>query len=318
MSIVMKFGGTSVQNADAMKRVARIIAKRVDQRPLVVVSALAGVTQSLIDAASSACKSPAEFRKLLANLAARHLNVAEELIQASNRRKSAIHFLRRSFSEIRELMESVAVLQEVTPRTSDRISGYGELLSTFLLEAHLQECGIDAVWLDARKILITNNDFGKASPLTFFSLQRVREVITPLLERGTVPLIQGYIGGTLDSVPTTLGRGASDESATIFGNLLDADEIQIWTDVCGFLTADPKIDRNACTIPELTYALAAELSANGARVLHFNAIAWAQEKNIPIRILNSFQPGHPGTLIMEPALDVFALNHYNNFSTACE
>jgi aspartate kinase len=319
MSIVMKFGGTSVQDADEMRQVGRIIARRIDQKPLVVVSALAGVTQSLIDAAHGASMNGRKHAlDLLAMITARHFAIAEELLENRNNRKMVIRFLRRGFSEIRELLESICILQETTPRSIDRISGYGELLSSFLLEAYLEECGLNAIWVDARKILITDNNFGMARPLTFFSFQRVWETLVPLLQQGTIPVIQGYIGATAQGIPTTLGRGSSDDSAAIFGNLLNAKEIQIWTDVCGILTADPNIDPSAQTIRELSYTEASRLSAAGAKVLHLGAIAWAAEKRISIRILNTFDPHHHGTTIQEYELDALAVNNSRNLSAACE
>ena len=319
MSIVMKFGGTSVQDADAMNRVASIIARRVDERRLVVVSALAGVTQSLIEATNIASMNRRnDAFDLLATLATRHFSIAEELLENRNRRKSVIRFLRRGFYEIRELLESICVLQEITARSLDRISGYGELLSSCLLEAYLEERGMNAIWVDARKILITDNNFGKARPLTFFCFQRVWEILLPLLQQGTIPVTQGYVGATAQGIPTTLGRGSSDDSAAIFGNLLNAKEIQIWTDVSGILTADPKADCNARSIQELSYSEAARLSAAGAKVLHLEAIAWAKQKNIPIRILNTFEPDHPGTMVAEEDLCVLAFNNSRNLSAACE
>jgi aspartate kinase len=174
---------------------------------------------------------------------------------------------------------------------------------------------MNSVWVDARKILITDRTFGNARPLIAFSLHRVREILLPVIRHGSIPVIQGFIGGTMDGIPTTLGRGASDDSATIFGNLMNAKEIQIWTDVCGFMTADPKIAPEAQTIPKLSYSEAAALSSAGAKVLHLNAIPWAEQKRIPIRILNTFQPQNDGTVV---GPDVLAVNNSRNRSAAWE
>ena len=301
MSIVMKFGGTSVQDAAAMRNVAAIVGRERERLPLIVVSACAGVTNILVRLAHNAAAGKAasaleEFHLL----EARHLQVAEELFDESSRQDVCCE-VSRIFREIESMIPCVATLQELTPRTLDQFMSCGERCSSLLLFRHLQDCGIDTNLVDARKVLITDDAFGNAAPHFKIVKRQARRFILPLLKNGRVVVTQGFIGSTHSSVTTTLGRGGSDYSAAIFGSVLEVEEIQIWTDVEGILTADPSILPEARSIPEMTFEEAAELAYFGARVLHPSTILPAVRKNIPVRVLNSREPLSRGTMITQKA-----------------
>ena len=300
--IIMKFGGTSVQNASAMKLAGAIVAGRASRQPVVIVSALAGITDCLIRSAECAAQGKEDAAlKTQTQIATRHFQLVEELLRDSRLRNSTCQVVYETVREIQRVLESLAVLQDLTPRLLDRIMGYGEHLSSLIFAAHLWEKGVDAEWVDSRDVLITNGRHTDANPLMELSRRRVETVLLPRLARGLLPVIPGFTGATRDHVPTTLGRGGSDASATIFGALLRAEEIEIWTDVPGFMTADPRIVANATLIPLLSYAQASQLSHAGACVLHAKAVLYAQQENIPLWIRNTFEPERGGTVICSDA-----------------
>jgi len=278
-STVLKFGGTSVADAAALQRVAAVVHRaHRSTRPVVVVSALAGVTDALLAAAEAAASGDVE-RTLpqLDALLERHAEIAGRLARPENARGIRT-VLERTRAEIVDLLERLAVEPERGPALRDEIAAYGERLSAALLTAVLQAADVPARYVDARHCLI-------------------RAELAPLLDRRLVPVLGGYIGATLEGVTTTLGRGGSDYSAALVGAALGAREIQIWTDVSGVLTADPRVVPGAGTIPSLSYAEAAELAYFGAKVLHPKTIRPAMERDIPVRICNSKAPAHPGTMV---------------------
>jgi aspartate kinase len=297
--IVMKFGGTSIQDAAAIKQVAEIVRTRLSRRPVIVVSAMAGVTDALIRCAEEAHQGhEQEALQQLDALTARHLKTSKELIQDPSHQRRLNDAIESHSQEIQMLLRGLALLGELTPRSLDAVAAYGERLSSLLLVEALRSRELEAEWADAREWMITDDQFTRANPLMDLCSNRARELISPLLKKGKIPVTQGFIGATQDGRTTTLGRGGSDYSAAVLGALLDAEEVEIWTDVNGVMTADPRIVPEAHTISQLSYAEAAELAYFGAKVLHPKTILPAIERGIPLRILNTFSPEKTGTRIV--------------------
>ncbi len=305
--IVHKFGGTSVGDVRRFSEVADIVIEHRHQADspapagiVVVVSAMSGVTNQLIAGARAAAEGKdAVYREIKAGLLRRHLEVVEGLLSRSPERLDVGGFVEDRLHELERLYRSIAVLGELTARGCDAVASFGEQLSISILSAVLRERGVRAQAVSATELLVTDDNFGAATPLMNRTRQRLQQRIRPLLERGVVPVVSGYVGATEEGVTTTLGRGGSDYSAAIVGAGLDADEVWIWSDVDGILTADPNIVPHARTLTELSYTEAAELAYVGADVLHPKTIRPVVEHGIPLRILNSFNPTHPGTLIVE-------------------
>ncbi len=298
----MKFGGTSVADADAINRVATIVKAQIARTaagrpPVVVVSALSKVTDRLIQTAQSAEGGDADVAvSALEQLLARHLDVVDGLM-AGDARPALEDAVRREFESLIGLVRALAVLRDVTPRSLDAVVAAGELLSSRIVAAALAERGVPTVFVDARTVVTTDAEHGAAAPDMAETRVRAREHLAPMLARGDVPVLGGFIGATTGGITTTLGRGGSDFSAAIVGACLDVDEIQIWTDVDGMLTADPRVVPEPRVVPQLTFAEASELAYFGAKVLHPSTILPAVAKNIPVRILNSHRPENPGTRI---------------------
>lgn len=305
--LIVKFGGTSVGDAERMDSVAELIAEaRAERRRLVVVvSAMAGVTNALFAAARSAAGGDEPgARKQLDELSSRHRETAQALLTAPHELAALEEVIVSYVEEAKRFCHSIAILGEVTARTLDLVAGIGERLSSALLAALLRERGVPAQAVPATELIVTDDRFGAAEPNLELSRPRVRARLLPMVERGAVPVVTGYIAATADGVPTTLGRGGSDFTAAVLGTCLDASEVWIWSDVDGILTADPNIVPEARTLSELSYADAATLAAFGAEVLHPKTISPLVERGIPLRLLNSFRPTHPGTLIVrQPAGD---------------
>lgn len=309
--IVFKFGGTSVGNPRSIGAVADIIARHRSGADdgstdpgaagglVVVVSAMAGVTNSLIAAARAAAAGrTAECRDIKAALLRRHLAVVDELLGDCPEGLEACGQLEDALHELERLLRSIAVLGELTRRGLDVVAAFGERMSSGLLAAVLRRRGVRAQALSAIGLIVTDARFGEAAPLATPTRERLRQAVLPLLDRGVVPVITGYIAATAEGVTTTLGRGGSDYTAAIIGAALAAAEVWIWTDVDGILTADPNLVPGARTLSELTYAEAAELAYFGADVLHPKTIGPLVADGIPLRILNTFNPAHPGTRIV--------------------
>ncbi len=298
--IVMKFGGTSIKDAAAMEQAIKVIRSRRERQPTVVLSAMAGVTDALQRCAEEAHQGrEREALQLVQNeIITRHRAAVEGLVEEPMKRRLLLDSLEKSFQEIQMLLKGLSILGELTPRSLDAVLSYGERLSTLILTAAMQERGLPAHWLDARELIITDDQFNQANPLMDESAARVEEQLKPLLASGSIPVTQGFVGATVDGRTTTLGRGGSDYSAAILGALLGAKEIEIWTDVDGVMTADPGVMPEARTIRELSYTEAAELSYFGAKVLHPKTIRPAIERDIPLRILNTFNPETQGTQIV--------------------
>lgn len=292
----MKFGGTSVRDADALDRLCHIVQCDTRQR-LVVVSALSGVTDQLVDLANRATAGEsASLSKIIEALRTRHIDLATARV-AGKERDALVCAIDASCDELRALVHAVAVLREFSPRSADAITGLGEAMSSRLVAAALGASRVSAQWIDAKDLLVTDGTHGRAQPDIPATTARARDALVPLLDDGTTVVMGGFVGATSAGVGTTLGRGGSDYSAAIFGAVLDVDEIQIWTDVNGMLTADPRIVPGAQLVPTLTFGEASELAYFGAKVLHPATIQPAVAKGIPVRIVNARRPDGRGTSI---------------------
>ncbi|MGH7653587.1 MAG: aspartate kinase [Gemmatimonadaceae bacterium] len=308
--IVCKFGGTSVADAAAIRRTADIVRRRTDRGPVVVVSAIAGATNVLLDAAEQAADGHLVAAiALVQALRMRHMEVIGELLGEDAGAAKIVADTSALFDELARLVEALSVLGHVTERSLDAISSAGERLSAPLVAAALVRVGVDAVLVDSREVMITDASFGCAEPLTDAIAATCRDHIAPLLRDGKVPVLGGYLGATVDRITTTLGRGGSDYSASLFGAALGADAIEIWTDVDGMLTADPRVVDGAKLITHIRFDEAAELASFGAKVLHPNTIAPAVRRGIPVFVFNSLRPAGKGTRITfdAPRLPVRAI-----------
>jgi aspartate kinase len=296
--IVVKFGGTSVGDAAAIQRAASIVQGRLDRRPVVVVSALGGATNALLAVGEQSAKGHLiGALRGVETLRDRHLNVCEQLLGGTPFADDVSSDLSAIFDELASLAEALSVLGHVTPRSLDAIAAFGEQASSELVTAFFQLRGIAAEHIDAREVMITDAEFMQAEPQTAAIAERARELVLPLVREGKVPVLGGFIGATEDGVTTTLGRGGSDYSASLIGAALQADAIEIWTDVDGMLTADPRVVDSALLIEEIRFDEASELASFGAKVLHPNTIAPAVRLGIPVFVYNSRNPEGKGTRI---------------------
>ena len=295
--IVIKFGGTSVGDADAIRRGAEIVRGRLARQPVVVVSALAGTTNGLIAIAEQAAKGHLiGAMRAVEALRERHLSEADALLGADAGEVAGE--MSALFDELAQLAEALSVLGDLTPRSLDAISAMGEQLSSLLVVAAYEAAGLPAVHVDARDVMITDAHFGRAEPQPDAIAAAARAHIAPLVREGKIPVLGGFIGATPTTrVTTTLGRGGSDYSASLLGAALQADAIEIWTDVDGMLTADPRVVSGARLIERIGFEEASELASFGAKVLHPFTIAPAVRVGIPVVVLNSRKPEGEGTLI---------------------
>jgi aspartate kinase len=298
--VVQKFGGTSVADPSAIRRLIEIVraARMRDRRgPAVVVSAMSGVTDKLLGLAAAAGASRAEEALALAQeLGDRHIAAARELVAepALDPLLSQIH---AQTDQLVDIVKALAILREVSPRTLDVVAAVGELLSSRLVAAALTCAGVPAEWVDARQAIVTTDEHTRATPLGKETRERLRSIVLPVVESGRVPVLGGFVGATAAGHTSTLGRGGSDYSGAIVGAGIEASEIQIWTDVDGMLSADPRVVTKPRLVEQLSFAEAAELAYFGAKVLHPSTILPAVERDIPVRILNSWKPEAGGTLI---------------------
>lgn len=292
--IVMKFGGSSVESAAAIERVAKIVAGRRRERPLVIVSAMAKTTDRLVEIGESAA----------AGRRAKALRLLEALREFHDRETAALgeqEILRPIFEELTELVHGLAVLGELTPRARDAVMSYGERLSSLIVARYFAHFGLLAVHVDSQRCMITDDRHTQAQPLDAPTRARMKKLAAPQIAAGKIVVMGGFIGATRSGVTTTLGRGGSDYSAAIFGAALGAKRIEIWTDVDGVLTADPRVYAHAKPVPQISFEEAAELAYFGAKVLHPATILPAIEKNIPVQVLNSRRPEAKGTRIARRA-----------------
>ncbi len=306
--IVVKFGGTSVGDAAAIRRAAGIVRSRLPRKPVVVVSALGGTTNALLALAEQAAQGQliAALRGV-ETLRDRHLSLADELLGSVA--ADVTGDLASTFDELASLAEALSVLGHMTPRSLDAVTAKGELLSSRIVVAAFRALDLPADLVDASQVMITGDQFGKAEPRTERIAESAQRVFRPLVEQGRVPVVGGYVGATEQGIVTTLGRGGSDFSAALFGAALGADAIEVWTDVDGMLTADPRVVRGARLIERIRFDEASELASFGAKVLHPSTIVPAVRLGIPVWVLNARRPDGPGTRITfdAPVRDVTAI-----------
>ena len=294
--IVMKFGGTSVEDEAAIERAAAIVFSRLEEKPVVVVSALAGVTDALLSMSRAAAAGQIrEAMKQLRALRRRHVRLLDEVVgDCADEVREEIQNL---FAGVEEMLRGVAALGELTPRTTDHILCAGELLSSQIVTAALSARGLAAELVDSRECIVTDASHTNAIPHFDPTDDRLRQHLQPLLEAERVPVMAGFIAATVEGVATTLGRGGSDFSAAILGAALNARRIEIWTDVEGMMTTDPRLCPQARRIDVISFDEAAEMAYFGAKVLHPATLIPAIQKNIPVYVLNSRRPESGGTCI---------------------
>ncbi len=295
--IVMKFGGSSVRNADMIRRVVAIARSRLEDAPLLVSSAMGKTTDTLVLTAAHARDGDRDAAfALIEKLEATHHAAARELLADSGGLERALN---RHFEELRGLTQGIYLIRECTARSSDAVLSFGERLSTLIITAAARDQGIDAELVDARRLIRTDATFGSGAPQMDGTRRLIREQLRPRPHH--LYVTQGFIGSTEDGVTTTLGRGGSDYSATIFGAALDAESVEIWTDVDGIMTSDPRVIAGARTIPAISYDEAAELAYFGARVVHPYTILPAIRRAIPVWVKNTSVPEAHGTCIQAQA-----------------
>lgn len=296
--VVMKFGGTSVQDSVAILRTGSIVQGRQAKglKAIVVVSAMSKVTDTLLAAAAAAGRNQREEAlKLSDGLRTRHLNTASELV--SGDRLTALHLdIHHDFDALDDLLRGISAVGELTPRTSDHVVSFGERLSSVMCAAAFAELGMNSVHVDARNVILTDAHYGKATPNARAIENALNAQVLPLLNTGRVPVMGGFIG-SCEGITTTLGRGGSDYTAALVGGGLHGGAIEIWTDVNGIMTTDPRICPDALRVKTISFEEAAELAYFGAKVLHPATILPAVQKNIPVWVLNSHNPENEGTVI---------------------
>jgi len=302
--VVMKFGGTSVEDAAAIERTAAIVAGRAasGKSPVVVVSAMAKVTDQLLRAAAAASEGDRTGALAISSrLRSRHRDTACELIKNATDRKNIVCLVDEKFDALDEILRGLSAIRELTPRISDLIVSHGERLSSRIATAAFRERGVNAVHVDAREFIATDSQFQKAAPLHDLIEKKTPEKLIPHLQAGLVPVMGGFIGSNQAGLTTTLGRGGSDYTGALVGGSLDAETIEIWTDVDGIMTADPRVCPDALRVKVISFEEAAELAYFGAKVLHPATILPAVRKNIPVQVLNSRNATCDGTRIISLA-----------------
>jgi aspartate kinase len=297
--IVMKFGGSSVADAKRILAVRAIVADRRDRMPTVVVSALAGVTDLLQEAIDAARSGERELlERLLSDIERRHRWALTGAVEDQKRLHHLSLEVDGMFESLRQRIRSIRILREGTPRATDAVLAFGEMLSARIITGVFQDSGLPARLVDSRELIITDERFGEAEPDLPAVRRNAESKLKPLIAEREIPVLGGYIGATGSGDTTTLGRGGSDTSAAVLGAAMDAEEIQIWSDVDGLMSADPTLVPGARTLPRITFAEAAELAFYGAKVLHPDSIATAVRRQIPVRVLNSMRPEAEGTVVI--------------------
>ncbi len=302
--VVMKFGGTSVEDATAIARTAAIVSGRVasGKNPVVVVSAMAKVTDQLLRAAAAASQGDRSGALAISSrLRCRHRDAASALLKERQSCALLAALIDEKFDALDEVLRGLAAIRELTPRISDLVVSYGERLSSRILTAAFCERGIGAEHVDAREVIVTDSEFQKAAPLDNVIEKRAPEKLLPLVAQGKVPVMAGFIASNEAGLTTTLGRGGSDYTGALVGGALNAETIEIWTDVDGIMTADPRVCPDALRVKVISFEEAAELAYFGAKVLHPATILPAVKKNIPVQVLNSHNRASEGTRIIPVA-----------------
>jgi len=299
----MKFGGTSIATGENIRRVANIVATsaKKDCRVVVVVSALAGVTNQLVEEADQAKKKDEkQIHKFTRKLVEKHVATVTDAIENKGLQKEVEQRIEKTVSELEKVLTGICYVGEITPKSRDYVLSFGERLSAPIIWGALRDIKLQTQYFTGKEAgIVTDENFGEARPLMNVTTHQVKGRIEPLLEKKVVPVITGYIAATQDGVITTLGRGGSDYTATILSVALAADEVWIWTDVDGIMTTDPKIVHSAKMLPQLSYGEAAEMAIFGAKAMHPSALEPVIEAQIPVRIRNVFNPENTGTLIAD-------------------
>jgi len=300
----MKFGGTSVGSADALVKAAQIVKDARVEYPRVVVitSAMSGVTNLLLDSAALASQGKVDsLPSAESTLREKHFAAADALIKNEKLREVTKAEINVLIFSLVDLCKAIAILGEASPRAMDAVASIGERMCVRLLGAVLEDAGVNAKAIESTEFVVTNAHFQHAHPDFKATTEKTRQLLNPLMDAGIVPVTTGFIGATPEGVITTLGRGGSDYSAAVIGSVLPADDVWIWTDVDGVMTTDPRIVKDAVTLPEITYSEIAELAYYGAKVLHPKTIRPVVDAGIGLRICNTFNPSHPGTRLIANA-----------------
>lgn len=290
--IVAKFGGTSVSSKERILTIAEIVRNTLSRKPVVVVSALSGVTDLLL---SISTQSYSKTEEIIQKINVLHQNLIKELFADASKRESMVDYIEKRLNEVGR----IAKTRNFNKASMDKLVSYGEMLSSYIITNALEDMGIKATQVIATDIIVTDDNFGSAEFLALPTKRNARKILIPMVKKGIVPVVTGFIGATRSGKTTTLGRGGSDYSASIIGFCLEAEEIQIWTDVDGIFSADPRLVENARLLKTVSYREASELATFGAKVLHPRTIRPAVKNGIPVRILNSFNIKSSGTLIMD-------------------
>jgi aspartate kinase len=301
MKLVMKFGGTSVGNGESIRHVADLVtdyAKKGNQ-VAVVVSALAGVTNSLLETGCQAKKSDEKkIQAFTAELLKKHTDAVSSAINSKAIQKEVTQIIEKTIAELEKVLTGICYVGELTPKSKDYVVSFGERLSAPIVWGAIKDHKAETQCFTGKEAgIVTDSNFGEADPLMNFTTHLIRERVEPLLEKDVIPVVTGFIAANQDGVITTVGRGGSDYTATILGVALQADEVWIWTDVDGIMTTDPKIVPAARMIPQLSYQEAAEMAIFGAKAMHPRALGPVSKENIPVRIRNTANPKNTGTLI---------------------
>ncbi|MGB9672673.1 MAG: aspartate kinase [Anaerolineales bacterium] len=299
--LVMKFGGTSVGNAEAMLQVKEIVQNALAEgwSPIVVLSAMSGVTDQLLQSTELAKNHRFDLvLQTAAELITRHYQVLHQLIENSERQFAIKQQIDQLISNFTEYCRAIDIIGETTPRVLDAISGIGEMICVRIFADLLNANQMQAQAVDATKVIITDATFQNAHPDFEKTSQRLQQTLMPMINAGTIPVVTGFIAATEDGITTTLGRGGSDYTAAIIGAGLHVQEVWIWTDVDGVMTADPRVVPEAQTIEKLTFREIGELAYYGAKVVHPKTMQPLIDANIPIKVKNTFNPSHPGTILI--------------------
>jgi aspartate kinase len=302
--VVMKFGGTSVEDPAAINRTASIVAGRVaaGKTPVVVVSAMARVTDQLLRCAGAASVGDRTGALAISSrLRSRHRDTAAALVKDPKDSAALVNWIDQKFDQLDEVLRGLAAILELTPRISDLIVSYGERLSSRMIAAAFCERGVAAAHVDSRHVIITDSQYQKAIPIDSIIEKRAAEKVRPILDEGKVPVMGGFIASNEAGITTTLGRGGSDFTGALIGGAMHAEAIEIWTDVDGIMTSDPRVCPDALRVKVISFEEAAELAYFGAKVLHPATILPAVKKNIPVLVLNSKNPANEGTRIISLA-----------------
>lgn len=303
----MKFGGTSVGTGNNIRHVADLVAKYVEEKykVAVVVSALAGVTNSLLEIASQAKKSDEkQIEDFMNELLQKHKKALSAAIHSKPIQKEVTEIIEKTIAELEKVLTGVCYVGELTPKSKDYVVSFGERLSAPIVWGAIKDREIKTQFFTGKEAgIVTDSNFGEANPLMNFTSHLIGERLGPLFENGTVPVVTGFIAANQDGIVTTVGRGGSDYTATILGVALHVDEVWIWTDVDGIMTTDPKIVPTARMLPQLSYQEAAEMAIFGAKAMHPRALGPVIKDDIPVRIRNTAHPNNQGTLITKDPTD---------------